>query len=719
MVVVGKVLGRTATRLLQFLVGLVLGYLLPLLLHPLAPSSLPPTPPSRPSALGLTHAPRLPLMVGVMTAASYLDTRACSVWRTWGAEVMARGGDVRFFVGEGVAGGGWCGLPVVALAGVEDSAYPPQAKSLAMLGWLAEHAPLAAWVLRADDDVFVQVEQLLAFLAPLDPSTPHYLGQAGRGRGQEEGRLGLARHQNFCMGGPGVLLSAAALRLLAPSLPSCRANLVTAHEDVELGRCVERAVGISCTWAYDMQTLFHHAASAEQERGKEVEAAGLEQEVLDHAITLHPVKQPEHMEGLALRAAARRRSRLRSQALRLEEARLRLEAEEVVGAALPALPPLEGAWELILGHQLYSLGAGGPRRKVPAHMEKGVRGAVTHVLDVINKEASAKGRVIEYRDLYYAYVHQDPQHGVTYILDLLLLYKRYRGNKMTVKVRRHVYLRQPLLPAVVAVEEEGATPPIPALGPGEGEAAEGDTRQTVHIIVPIAGQAKLAALAKFLANYEREVLAQLQPATLTVVVFAESEEDPVEVAVREGVEVLEMAYPGYSFTVIPLRVPFNRALGLMEGVAPRAPADLLLLLDIDIRFSAAALATARTFTALGKSVYFPIVFSEFRDGGGYWRDFGFGVVAVCAADLAAAGGLDTAIQGWGKEDVGLYDRMVAGGLEVVRAVEPELVHLYHTVTCSPTLPADQASMCATSRANTFLPLPALVDIVLNSTLLVV
>merc|ERR1719430_1656204 len=105
---------------------------------------------------------------------------------------------------------------------------------------------------------------------------------------------------------------------------------------------------------------------------------------------------------------------------------------------------------------------------------------------------------------------------------------------MTVKVRRHVYLRQPLLPAVVAVEEEGATPPIPALRPGEGEAAEGDTRQTVHIIVPIAGQAKLAALAKFLANYEREVLAQLQPATLTVVVFAESEEDPVEVAVREG-----------------------------------------------------------------------------------------------------------------------------------------------------------------------------------------
>jgi len=718
MVVVGKVLGRTATRLLQFLVGLVLGYLLPHLFQPLVPSSLPPTPPSHPSAPALAHAPRLPLMVGVMTAASYLDTRACSVWRTWGAEVVARGGEVRFFVGEGVAGGGWCGLPVVALAGVADSAYPPQAKSLAMLAWLAEHAPSASWVLRADDDVFVQVEQLLAFLAPLDPGTPHYLGQAGRGRGQEEGNLGLGRHQNFCMGGPGVLLSVAALRLLAPSLPACRAAPVTAHEDVELGRCVERAVGISCTWAYDMQTLFHHAASAEQERGVEVESSALGQEVLDHAITLHPVKQPEHMEGLALRAAARRRSRLRSQALRLEEVRLRLEAEEVVGAALPTLPALEGAWDLILGHQLYTLGAGGARRKVPAHMEKGVRGAVTHVLDAINREAMAKGRVIEYRDLYYAYVHQDPRQGATYILDLLLLYKRYRGNKMTVKVRRHVYLRQPLLPVVVAVEEEGATPPIPALGPGEGEAAEGDTRQTVHIIVPIAGQGKLAVLARFLANYEREVLAQLQPATLTVVVFAESE-DPVEAAVREGVDMLEMAYPGYSFTVIPLRVPFSRALGLMAGAAPRAPADLLLLLDIDIQFSAAALATARTFTALGKSAYFPIVFSEFRDGGGYWRDFGFGVAAVCAADLAAVGGLDTAIQGWGKEDVGLYDRMVAGRLEVVRAVEPELVHLYHTVTCSPALPADQASMCATSRANTFLPLPALVDTVLNSTLLVV
>ena len=69
-------------------------------------------------------------------------------------------------------------------------------------------------------------------------------------------------------------------------------------------------------------------------------------------------------------------------------------------------------------------------------------------MDSINAEASEKGRVIEFRDLFYAYVNSDPVYGLTYILDLLLLYKRYKGNKMTVKVRRHVYVRQPFLTPV-------------------------------------------------------------------------------------------------------------------------------------------------------------------------------------------------------------------------------------------------------------------------------
>ena len=710
-------------RICQFLVGLGLGYHLPTLLMPQNSTIVPG--PSSPPVTSL-KAPLLPLVVGVMTAGPYLNNRACSVWRTWGQDVLQAGGEIRFFVGEKVQGGEWCGLPLVALEGVRDADYPPQRKSFLMLAWLARHlGDRTRWILRSDDDVYVKVPQLLEFLAPLDHREPLYIGQAGRGRGVEEGKLGLGWHHNFCMGGPGVLLSSEALRLTAPLLPTCLASLVTQHEDVELGRCVTRATGQTCTWAYDMQTKFYHSTSAEEERGSEVVPNTVAERTLDHAITIHPLKRRGNMEGLALRMAARKHTAFQTEVLKAKRLASLIQAEDPVdlgSAAMSELATISGSWDLILSHQLYSLGAGGAKRKVPAHLAEGVTRAVSHVLDVINKEASAKGRIIEFRDLFYAYVKYDPQHGITYILDLLLLYKRFKGSKMTVKVRRHVYLRQALLPAVLRVEEgDETTPPsIPALVSGDGQLAKSkDNRPFVHLLVPIAGAAKLEVLTRFLNNYEREVLQQLQPASLVMVVFAEAEDDPVERAVREGMESLEINYPGYSFDVVTLRAPFSRAVGLMAGVAERKDTDLLLLLDIDIKFTAAAFSTIRMFTKAGSSVFFPIVFSQFKDKGGYWRDFGFGIVSVYKSDLLAVKGLNTNIAGWGKEDVDLYDRFLNSNLTVERAVAPELVHLYHPVSCSKDLASDQAGMCATSRASTFMSLPALVDTVLNSSLLIV
>ena len=54
-----------------------------------------------------------------MTARKYLSTRACSVWRAWGKDVVEHGGQIRFFVGEGGIGEAspdeWCGVPLVVL----------------------------------------------------------------------------------------------------------------------------------------------------------------------------------------------------------------------------------------------------------------------------------------------------------------------------------------------------------------------------------------------------------------------------------------------------------------------------------------------------------------------------------------------------------------------------------------------------------------------------
>lgn len=66
----------------------------------------------------------------------------------------------------------------------------------------------------------------------------------------------------------------------------------------------------------------------------------------------------------------------------------------------------------------------------------------SQVMEMINQYSRQRGRVIEYQDLLYGYFRLDPLHGPDYILDMLLKYKKYRGRKMTVPVRRHAYLQQ-------------------------------------------------------------------------------------------------------------------------------------------------------------------------------------------------------------------------------------------------------------------------------------
>lgn len=54
------------------------------------------------------------------------------------------------------------------------------------------------------------------------------------------------------MGGPGVVFSHMTLRMMAPHVGECLQNLLTTHEDVEVGRCVRDHTGVSCTWAFEV-----------------------------------------------------------------------------------------------------------------------------------------------------------------------------------------------------------------------------------------------------------------------------------------------------------------------------------------------------------------------------------------------------------------------------------------------------------------------------------
>ncbi|KOB77407.1 putative Chondroitin sulfate synthase [Operophtera brumata] len=188
------------------------------------------------------------VFVGVMTAEQYLTTRARAVYETWSKDLPGR---IAFFSSEVSRAPG---LPLVPLKNVDDS-YPPQKKSFMMLLYMYEkYGDRFEWFMRADDDVYVRGDKLEEFLRSVDSRKPQFIGQAGRGTTEERDALALDYNENFCMGGPGVLLSRETLRRVAPHVKYCLKHLYTTHEDVELGRCVAKFAGVSCTWSYDVST---------------------------------------------------------------------------------------------------------------------------------------------------------------------------------------------------------------------------------------------------------------------------------------------------------------------------------------------------------------------------------------------------------------------------------------------------------------------------------
>ena len=188
------------------------------------------------------------IFVGVMTAETFLQTRAQAVFDTWGKNLA---GKQTFFQVRLIKSPE---LPVISLTDVDDS-YPPLKKSLMMINYIHDHhIDDYEWFMRADDDVYIRNDKLSRLLRSLNSSDDIYLGQAGTGAKKERGMLNLLPGDNYCMEGPGVVFSRSVLKKVAPHIKHCllQAPKSHMHEDTELGRCIQRYIGISCTWAREV-----------------------------------------------------------------------------------------------------------------------------------------------------------------------------------------------------------------------------------------------------------------------------------------------------------------------------------------------------------------------------------------------------------------------------------------------------------------------------------
>ncbi|CAG9791100.1 unnamed protein product [Diatraea saccharalis] len=481
--------------------GITFGIFLKLCLRPSSRTSIESCPEAARSRMGpdpltlinlqsnetVENSNRTLVFVGVMTAEQYLDTRAKAVYETWGQDLPGR---IAFFSSEVSRAPG---LPLVPLRGVDDS-YPPQKKSFMMLLYMYEkYGDRFEWFMRADDDVYVRGDKLGEFLRSVDSRKPQFIGQAGRGTTAERDALALDYNENFCMGGPGVLFSRETLRRVAPHVKYCLKHLYTTHEDVELGRCVAKFAGVSCTWSYDMQTILHHNSS-----GAAAYTGRLKKREVHRAITLHPVKDHQQLYRLHSYFMNLRIQELRERSLDLHRdiaiamRELHVPPEEVADFKLPGGVPLfpakvgepgylgdnnilgapidfnrykpDNKEDIIpfdfISKSIYSISNANPKRRIEGPLREAIDDVIREVMEIINAPSRQRGRVIDFNELLYGYTRLQPLHGADHVLDLLLKYRRYRGKKMTAAVRRHAYLQQSFTGIDIRELPLGEPPPV-------------------------------------------------------------------------------------------------------------------------------------------------------------------------------------------------------------------------------------------------------------------
>ncbi|XP_058128004.1 chondroitin sulfate synthase 1 isoform X3 [Anopheles ziemanni] len=661
------------------------------------------------------------VFVGVMTAKEFLQGRARAVYDTWGRQIP---GKMAFFSSQDSSAPG---LPLVALKGVDDR-YPPQKKSFMMLHYMYEHyIDRFEWFARADDDVYIRTDRLEKFLRSIDSSKPQFIGQAGRGNSEEFGLLSLEFDENFCMGGPGVIMSRETLRRVAPHIPTCLKNLYSTHEDVEVGRCVQKFAGVPCTWNYEMQSILHHNSS-----GSRAFSGNLKSKEVHSAITLHPVKKPAFMYRLHAYMLGLRAQELRQESLLLHRDIAQMTSllqipriNKNLAPGVPIFPQDESSSDYLGDHNvlgatpdlnrhrpraldelvewdfiaksLYSGMHPNPKRRIESSVKEGLNDVIREIMEHINNYSRQRGRVIEFRELLYGYMRVNSLYGQDLILDLLLVYKKYRGKKMTVPVRRHLYIQRSFTEIQVREITDGVVPSqaltagslfngglerlTDTLGvPNGGSAGFAGAHRNqptpgkdrIMFVIPLSGRSD--TFMRFLRNFEEVALRQDQHTDLLVSMFVEPVESPIVVQLLDG---MKARYPANRINYLQLHGNFSRGVALDRAIHSSycEPDDILFFIDVDMIFTVQSLDRIRHHVIRHRQIYLPIVFSEYDprtpntilaeaeaamvDGGvgggaptttteqprnfstpyaisderGYFRQFGYGLAGIYKADL--------------------------------------------------------------------------------------
>jgi chondroitin sulfate synthase len=570
-------------------------------------------------------------------------------------------------------------LFIVKLKHVEND-YPPQKKSFYAMKFIyTYYRQRTFWVLRLDDNAYVNIQELMKWLKSIDHQQALYIGQGGTGR-----RNGPAIHfppgKYFCMGGSGIILSQQTLSQLGPWLDQCfQSERLTNHEDVELGRCILTHVYIGCTNAYNSKILFYHHYGPGYSFGYDFTP-----KIISQAFILHPINNRTTFQQIF------------SFYYRKQQRKFHLSNSKSINRInyVTFLNSMEFDLVRDVHYQLIDA-------RWKSYIDTTVQSYIEH-LQKLWHQRSSNWTIIN-GNFLLGYHRVIPKYGLELIVEILLNVRTVSSfpSRSTI-VRKRFHIRQPFISKNHLHFRE-----IKNL----------DSNNQLNLIV--VSNNKDQALKRFIHHFEYEILHypdRQKQFTLTILYFFHQN------SIIDFIHQLTVRYPLIIHLLIinETQQKYNRGLGRELASKNFTDHQLLFFLDVDLIFTGQSLINTRRLiihqlSISSCAVYFPIVYSVFSnmflvdnrpiiDGQknfGLFSIYGFGNVAVRKGDLNRIGGWEMNNHDWGIEDVNLFTKFVNLSVEcsIFRAVEPDLKHYYHKKMCYGIENKIQQKMCYDAEAN--------------------
>ncbi|XP_078620120.1 chondroitin sulfate synthase 1-like [Branchiostoma floridae x Branchiostoma japonicum] len=543
---------------------------------------------------------RQPLYVGVMTAGKFLHTRATACNNTWGRQVSK----VEFFSQHG----SWEDnrLPVVSLPGVSDDVYPPQGKAFRMLQYMCQtHGQEYDWFMRADDDSYIHVDRLKHFLGKIDSSKKVYMGQPGYGFPEVRNKLGL-NGRNFCMGGPGVIFSRAAIQALCPHLETCMEEVMSREEDVEIGRCVTNHLHIQCTRAWELTELFYHAYEEEFSEDRPFTGNLQKNRHLVKSLTLHHMKDPHVMYQVHRHYAKSAMNTTEQEIETLQESLHSINniLSPSLHKSVPSLdqnslldePPLpverEDGLPWVSFDATHVFSSEGVAQEMGVPWQQDLREVLESAIATAKAQLPEGSKVSH---LIGGYRRLHPDFGTEYLINLAL--RDHHDNQVTVRNR----VIRPILPA----EVRGHLQHLP---------------KSPHVYVILPVRERDPGLQQFLQLYEEVVLSSRPPHAESLIIVictgGPAAEDPGNGEKHDGnmldakavVDFYQRQFPTGQIRSLVLEEQFSLCQGHKRGLelVKEKNNSIVFLANADAQFSRDFLISCRKYAVKGSQVYLPL-----------------------------------------------------------------------------------------------------------------